>query len=966
MPLRAAEAETVFAALRAVAPDAATPDCVTQCEQALRLLADDAGSILWCEIQIKLGIFLLELREGDRTANVAQARAAYGAVLDRAGPASAVWAPAVCGYANCLASDPGAAAAEFGKALVQLEELIAQLRPAGDVDTLSVALGCYARTLTAAPTGDLDARIERAIDALHEEVRVLGSAAHYPQRWAAAHNNLANHYVMRRLGARSQNIDSAVRALSISLAARPLDTDPVGRARTLRNLASVLPEWSGADSQAAADAMAAACRVEAEAIARDDPRAAARTAAWGNLAGEASALDRDLDAYLALAKEMRIAQLEAAIANHRHVIARLSREQAPTQWADWMGGLGRLQAMLAHDKPEAIREAHANLYEAISTLSPSSRPRLQRSLLAAMGALGHQIGNWQISLSGYASALALSDALFEESAAPESRNRELSEMRGFALFSAYAAARLGQLGEAIRLAESGRARSMVEALAGAELMSAGASAGLRDTIDALTRRVVALEQALRTLAQNDPEAVAQTLNFKLADAFGIDPGVVRFRVTDPGQHTQDRTKDKIEIVADLRDARIALRTALAQARAEDPNGPVAQLEAADILAIAARAGRPIVYLMATVHGTAAVIACPVGRLDLHLAAEMTSDITRQAVHGAGQKTGFIRASLADDDTELRETLPGLLALVREQLMDPLADKLTELGYTRAVLVPLGSLALLPLHAARPDGTPSIAYAPSARALSLALARKEHAAHLPPSLLAIGDPRHDHTAPLPFAEAEARAVALIPAWAERTVLTRRDASLQNVSSVAKDATHLHLACHGLFRPASPMDSAILLAGDDAITLRMLLAGNVVLGVPRIAVLTACQSASIEFRALPDEVLGLPAGLMLAGVPGVVATMWPIDDQAAALFSLRFYDELLGGADDPAAAVAAAQRWLRDAPTHELRTRVKTMRAALANRIDGASSDLWLQLPTGPADARPFSGPEFWAAFVYIGI
>jgi CHAT domain-containing protein len=226
------------------------------------------------------------------------------------------------------------------------------------------------------------------------------------------------------------------------------------------------------------------------------------------------------------------------------------------------------------------------------------------------------------------------------------------------------------------------------------------------------------------------------------------------------------------------------------------------------------------------------------------------------------------------------------------------------------------------------------------------------------------------ASLPFAEAEARAVASIPAWAERTVLTRADASLLSVSSAAKDATHLHLACHGLFRPASPMDSAILLAGDDAITLRMLLAGSVVLRAPRIAVITACQSASIEFRALPDEVLGLPTGLMLAGVPGIVATMWPIDDSAAALFSLRFYDELFNGANDPATAVAVAQRWLRDAPTHELRTRVKAMRAALANGINGstgaAPSDLWLQLPTGPADARPFSGPEFWAAFVYVGI
>jgi CHAT domain-containing protein len=28
--------------------------------------------------------------------------------------------------------------------------------------------------------------------------------------------------------------------------------------------------------------------------------------------------------------------------------------------------------------------------------------------------------------------------------------------------------------------------------------------------------------------------------------------------------------------------------------------------------------------------------------------------------------------------------------------------------------------------------------------------------------------------------------------------------------------------------------------------------------------------------------------------------------------------------------------------------------------------WRELISGPADDRPFAGPEFWAAFTYLGV
>lgn len=966
----AVQADYIFAPLRLVAPLEATRQHVEQCERALALLERQTGSDLWFEVQARLGSFLLELRDGDRSANVARARAIYKSMLDHdANESSEAWAAAVCGYANSLTADPDAAPMEFERLLALLDALVWRLRQTSDVDTLVVALSCYANALVTAPTGDRDELIERALDVQREQIRILGSADRGPERWGRAHNNLGRLYELRRRGERSQNIDDAVRALLVALEVRSRENDPVGRARTLRNLATVLPEWSGADSQAIADAMADACRQEAEAIAREDPRAAARPADWGGLRGESSALDRDLDPYLALPPNVRVAQLEAAIEHHRVVIARLSRERTPAQWAEWKGGMGRLQALLAYSKPEAVHEAYANLIDAGEAASSSSRLRLTRNLHAAIGALGHQIGEWNISLCGYANALAPSDALFDEGATPESRSKELADMRGFSLFGAYAATRLGKLNEAVRLAEHGRGRSLVEALATAELITSGASSERSAEIEGASRRVVMLEEELREIEHDDAAAIAEKMRNRLADAIGADSRLPNFRVTNPGPHTQDKTKDYIRIVSELRAARAALRTALTNVRTESSAVIPEHFDAAAVVAVASKLECPVVYVFATVYGSAAIFVSPDGRLDSLLFDAINSDSTCALLYGAGEKLGYADGAMTGDTSTLRATLPEVINVLRTGIMEPLSQHVTTLGHERAVLIPLGSLGLLPLHAAVASSTPAFAYAPSARALSRAIAGRARAVDAPPSLLAIGNPRRESFAALPFAVAEVRVAEQVTSWSRKTVLVGLDACLSSVVPGAQAATHLHIACHGEFRPSDPMESALLLAGEEKITLHMLLTGGVSLSAPRLAVLSACQTANVEFRSLPDEVLGLPSGLLLAGVPGIVATMWPVDDRAAAFFSQRFYEELFIAKREPTAAVAAAQRWLRDASAAELHARAKLMRQALVkgdDEVDAAVSKTWRGLVSRSANDRPFASPEFWAAFTYVGV
>jgi CHAT domain-containing protein len=144
----------------------------------------------------------------------------------------------------------------------------------------------------------------------------------------------------------------------------------------------------------------------------------------------------------------------------------------------------------------------------------------------------------------------------------------------------------------------------------------------------------------------------------------------------------------------------------------------------------------------------------------------------------------------------------------------------------------------------------------------------------------------------------------------------DATADAVWERLSDATVAHFSCHGRFEAETPLESGLHLARGTRLTLGHLLDGPDELEHLRLVVLSACQTAITEFQDLPDEAIGLPAGLLQAGVPGVVGALWPVNDLSTALLMGRFYELHLRGDEDdgmgpqPAArALRLAQMWLR---------------------------------------------------------
>jgi len=187
------------------------------------------------------------------------------------------------------------------------------------------------------------------------------------------------------------------------------------------------------------------------------------------------------------------------------------------------------------------------------------------------------------------------------------------------------------------------------------------------------------------------------------------------------------------------------------------------------------------------------------------------------------------------------------------------------------------------------------------------------------------------------------------------LEEEAATVKAVMDATPKANYLHFSCHGSYNWQDPMQSAVWLA-DGGLSLATIIS-DLNLTASRLVVLSACETGLIDIQESPDEFLGLPAGILQAGAPAVVSTLWSVRDDSCMLLMERFYQSLVGvrdGAKQPpmplAAALREAQIWLRDVTAGEL-----------GKRTDHVG-EFFAELPK---DKVPFDNPYHWAAFTFSG-
>jgi CHAT domain-containing protein len=178
---------------------------------------------------------------------------------------------------------------------------------------------------------------------------------------------------------------------------------------------------------------------------------------------------------------------------------------------------------------------------------------------------------------------------------------------------------------------------------------------------------------------------------------------------------------------------------------------------------------------------------------------------------------------------------------------------------------------------------------------------------------------------------------------------------------------HFTCHALADLASPLDSALILADDKPLTLREILAqhpGRPGRAVLRLAVLAACET-QVPGQQLPDEVISLPAGLIQAGAAGVIASQWAVPGLATAMLMTRFYQYWKHDQLPPAAALRAAQRWLRDSTNGEKADYFKAAMHDASGPASDSARTLWRAIVRKAPGDRAHAHISEWAAFVHTG-
>lgn len=221
----------------------------------------------------------------------------------------------------------------------------------------------------------------------------------------------------------------------------------------------------------------------------------------------------------------------------------------------------------------------------------------------------------------------------------------------------------------------------------------------------------------------------------------------------------------------------------------------------------------------------------------------------------------------------------------------------------------------------------ISYAPSVTVLAAIQKSRPSVAAGPARVLAFANPllanavvngvgeeeRFDLEA-LPFAEAEAKAIAAFGGEGSE-LLVGRAASERRVAQVGLERFGvLHFATHGLLSSKTPSRSALVLAADPGGRENGLLTAREIYRLrlgSDLVVLSGCRTA--RGRILPGEgVQSLARAFLHAGARSLVASLWDVSDRRTATLMESFYRHLSEGEPKADALRSAKLELLRREP------------------------------------------------------
>jgi len=913
--------------------------------QALEVMTRDAMPIDWATAMMNLATAYINRIRGDRADNIEEAIGCCGQALEvRTRDAMPVeWATAKMNLANAYRNRIREDRAD------NIEEAIRCCGQALEVMTRddmpvewATAMMNLANAYSDHIRGDRAENIEEAIECCGQALEVMTRDA-MPVDWATAMMNLANAYRNRIRGERADNIEEAIRCYGQALEVRTRDAMPVEWATAMMNLAAAYKNRIRGDRAENIEKAIRGCGQALEVRTRDSmPVEWAQT--MNNLAA----------AYYSRIREDRADNIEEAIRCYGQALEVRTRDAMPFEWGETMNNLGgAYSSCIRGDRAKNIKKAIECYKQALEVRTRDTMPLEHQKTQHNLGNLCMNKHRWTEAEKAFTGLLAANEILYKAAALPESRQSELREVRGMAARMAYTLIKSkmpepmpGDMEKAVEVLEQNRARWLSEALS--------MKSGKPETVP----------KAVWNDFDNRRKAYNELLNES------------RVPEDTPSRRTF------LELGAAMRKTSKELDAALEKVREHAPEFMPAP-NFSQIRAAVSSPSEALIYFAVTPVGSVAFI---VGSHDEPVTPVWLDDLKEdklfEELRGSAddsQLGGYLgaydrwRANSASSEarTAWFSTLDSVTNWLWDSLMGLLTEKLLESGISHAVLIPQGWLGLLPLHAAWTGGNgksrryalDDVCYSYAPNALSLSASRKIREQSSAERILAIDEPCPVKAGSLPNSNAEVTAAC--EHFAYKKVLRKKSATRSAVRNALPDNDVFHFSCHGMADFAEPLNSGLLMANNEFLTLRDFL--SIELKGARLAVLSACETGIPDLKNA-DEVISLPAGLVQAGVTGVVASLWSVSDSSTMMIMVRFYEFWRGDGLKPAEALRQAQIWVRDTTNGEKTDYFKgflpefdnpRMPVQLADMLYKASLSVRL-------DENDFEHPFYWAAFGYTGI
>ncbi|CAE6539843.1 unnamed protein product [Rhizoctonia solani] len=279
----------------------------------------------------------------------------------------------------------------------------------------------------------------------------------------------------------------------------------------------------------------------------------------------------------------------------------------------------------------------------------------------------------------------------------------------------------------------------------------------------------------------------------------------------------------------------------------------------------------------------------------HKAQQARSELETSLKHRRLRQRGFkIKGNLSYEDG-MENVLRTLWTDVVKPVLDYLGyiDNISQEQLPHITWCPTGPLSFLPLHAAGDYSQPRSrvfnyaisSYTPTLSALTASAPRSQNPCC---RLLAVGQATTPGQTPLPGTSTELAYIkAHLQGQAEYSQLVDAQATTTSVLDAMERNDWVHLACHAHQNVNDPTKSGFFLHDG---TLDLASINRRSFKNKGLAFLSACQTATGDER-LPDEAIHLASGMLMAGYPSVIATMWSVVDDDAPFIADKVYEQLM---------------------------------------------------------------------------